>query len=125
MILRDHALDLGELVEGVDALQAEVVGGDVGDHGDVVAGQPDALEQDAAAGGLGDGELDLGVGQHPAGARRPGVVPRLDQLTVDVDAVGVGPADEPAAASGRCGRSSARSSSCRWCRSRRPPAPWA
>ena len=99
-------LDLGELVDGVDALQAEVVGGDVGDHRDVVAGQADALEQDAAAGGLGDRELDLRVREHPAGAARAGVVAGLDQLAVDVDAVGVGPADELARRCGRCGRSS-------------------
>ena len=68
---RDDGLDLGELVEGVDALQAEVVGGDVGDHRDVVAGQPDALEQDAAAGGLGDRELHLPGGPAP-GRRRSG-----------------------------------------------------
>ena len=36
---RDDGLHLGQLVEGVDAVQAEVVGGDVGDDGDVVAGQ--------------------------------------------------------------------------------------
>ena len=46
----------------------EVVGADVGDDRDVVAGQPDALEQDAAARGLGDRELDLRVREHPAGA---------------------------------------------------------
>ena len=55
---RDDRLDLGELVDGVDALEAEVVGGHVGHHRHVVAGDADALEQDAAAGGLGDGELD-------------------------------------------------------------------
>src|SRR5688500_19901760 len=32
----DCALDLGQLVEGVDPLQAQVIGGYVGDHGDVV-----------------------------------------------------------------------------------------
>ena len=36
----------------------------------------------------------------------PGVVARLDQLAVDVDAVGVRPADEPCRRCGRCGRSS-------------------
>ena len=72
VIRGDDRLHLGELVDGVDALQAQVVGGDVGDDRDVVAGQADALEQDAAAGGLGDGELDRVVGQHapgPAGSR--------------------------------------------------------
>ena len=59
VIRGDHALDLGELVDGVDPLEAEVVGGHVGHHGDVVADQADALEQDAAARGLGDREVDL------------------------------------------------------------------
>ena len=63
------------------------------------------------------------VVEHPAGAARPGVVAGLDQLAVDVDAVGVRPADDQAGARGRCGRSSARSWSCRWCRSPRPPGP--
>ena len=76
----DDALDLGELVDGVDALLAQMVRGDVGEHRDVVVGDPDALEQDAAAGRLGDRELDLRVGQHPAGPGRPGVVTGLDQL---------------------------------------------
>ena len=81
-------------------MQPEVVGGDVGEHRDVVVGQPDALEQDAAAGGLGDRELHLLVGQHPARARRAGVVAGLDQLAVDVDAVGARPADVQAVRAG-------------------------
>ncbi len=43
-----------------------MVGGHVGDHRDVVAGQPDALEQDAAARGLGDRELAPAGGPAPA-----------------------------------------------------------
>ena len=100
-----------------------MVGGDVGDHGDVVAGQPDPLEQDAAAGGLGHRELDVLVCQHPPRAARTGVVTRLDQLAVDVDAVGVRPAHQLAVGAARCGRSSGRSWSCRWCRSPRRPGP--
>ena len=42
------------------------------------------------------GELDTGVGEHPPRAGGPGVVPGLDQLAVDVDAVGVRPPDVPA-----------------------------
>ena len=56
-------------------------------------GQADALEQDAAAGGLGDRELHLLVRQHPPRARGAGVVAGLHQLAVDVDAVGARPAD--------------------------------
>ena len=43
---------------------------------------------------------DLRVREHPAGARRARVVPGLDQLAVDVDAVGVRPADQPAVGAG-------------------------
>ena len=78
--------------------------------------EPDALEQDAAAGRLGDRELHLLVGQHPAGAGRAGVVAGLDQLAVDVDAVGARPADVQPVACARCARPSARWWSCRWCR---------
>ena len=71
VIRGDDRLHLGELVDGVDALEAEVVGGHVGHHRDVVAGDADALEQDAAAGGLGDGELDA-LEARARGRRRTG-----------------------------------------------------
>ena len=61
---------------------------------------PIPLSRMPPAGGLGDRELDLLVGQHPPGAAGTGVVAGLDQHAVDVDAVGVGPADDPAARPG-------------------------
>ena len=47
--LHEHALDVGQLRERVDAVQAQVVGGHVGHHGHVVAVVAEALAQDAAA----------------------------------------------------------------------------
>ena len=64
-----HGLDVGELLDGVDAAQAEVVGLHVEDDGDVVALVAEALAQDAAAGDLEDGEVDARVLQHHP--RRP------------------------------------------------------
>ena len=64
-----------------------------------------------------------GCAEHPAGAARPGVVARLHHPAVDVDAVGVGPADQQPRRARDVRDHPARSWSCRWCRSRRRPAP--
>ena len=56
--LDDDALDVGQLAERVDAAEAQVVAGDVGDDGDVVAVVAQALAQDAAAGDLEHGRVD-------------------------------------------------------------------
>ena len=72
--LDDDGLDVGELLEGVDAAHAEVVGRDVRDDGDVVAVVAQALAQDAAAGHLHDGEVDARVLEHHPGRARPGGV---------------------------------------------------
>ena len=61
-------LDVGELLEGVDAAQPEVVGLHVEDDGDVVALVAETLAQDAAAGDLEDREVDPRVLQHHPGA---------------------------------------------------------
>ena len=114
--LGDHRLDLGQLVQGVDAAQAQVVGADVGHHRHVVVGHPDAAAQDAAAGGLGHRQLHPGQREHLTGPARSGVVAGLDQLPVQVDPVGARPADRPAGPLRDVARSSARWSSCRWCR---------
>jgi hypothetical protein len=75
--LDQHRLDVGELLDGVDAAQAEVVGLHVEHDGDVVALVAEALAQDAAAGDLEDREVDARVLQHHpraarARTRRPG-----------------------------------------------------
>ena len=72
--LDDDRLDVGELLDGVDAAQAEVVGLHVEDDGDVVALVAESLAQDAAAGDLEDGEVDARVLQHhPCRPRAGGV----------------------------------------------------
>ena len=52
---------LSQLLERVDALQPQVVAGDVEDHRDVVLPVPEALAQDPAARGLAHGEVDARV----------------------------------------------------------------
>ena len=90
--LGDDRFDLGELVQGVDPADAQVVGADVGHHRDVVVRDPDAAAQDPTAGRLGDRQLHARVAQHLTGTARPGEVTGLDQLTIDVHAVGTRPA---------------------------------
>ena len=89
-------LDLGQVVERVDAAQAEVVGGDVGDDGDVAAVEAEARAEDAAAGGLEHGVVDGRVLEHHLRAGRAAHVAGQDLGAVDVDAVGGGHADAPA-----------------------------
>ena len=91
--LDDHLLHLGQLLEGVDAAQAEVVAGHVEDHRDVVAVVAEALAQDSAARHLEDREVDERVLEHGGGGARPGGIGLPDQAAVDVDAVGGGQAD--------------------------------
>ena len=91
--LDDDGLDVGELLEGVDAAHAQVVGRDVRDHRDVVAVVAQPLAQDAAAGHLHDREVDAGVLQHHPRRARAGRVGLHDQPLVDDDAVGRGHAD--------------------------------
>ena len=86
---RDQALDLRELVDGVDALQVEVVGADVRHHGDVVVPHPDAPQQDAAARGLEHRHVGVGRQGH-RGAAEARVVTLLDPSRAAVHAVGRG-----------------------------------
>ncbi len=93
----DHqALDLGQFLDGVDAAEAEVVGGDV-EHGTNVAeAVAEAGAHDAAAGGLDDGHVDHGVAQDHRGGLRAGHVALHRDVAVDVDGVGGGLADDEA-----------------------------
>ena len=94
--LHQHALDVGQLRHRVDAVQAEVVGGHVGDHGHVVAVVAEALAQDAAARHLEHGRVHQRVLEHHLGRLRPAHVALLDQPPVDDDAVRGGHAHPPA-----------------------------
>ena len=85
----DHdALDLGELLERVDALQAEVVGLHVEHRADVDFRHAHAGAQQAAARRLEHRDVDLRIGEHHARRHRPGHVALHRALAVDVDAVG-------------------------------------
>ena len=94
--LHDHALDVGQLADRVDAAQTEVVAGHVGHDGDVVAVVAEALAQDPAARDLEDGGVDGRVLEDHQGRLRPRHVALLDQPAVDDDAVGRGHPDPPA-----------------------------
>ena len=83
----DHGLDVGELLDRVDATYAQVVGRHVGDHGDVVAVVAQPLAQDAAARHLHDGEVDPRVLQDHPGRLGPGGVGFHDKTFVDDDAI--------------------------------------
>ncbi len=88
-----HALDLRELLDRVDAAQAEMIGGHVQAGGNVAALEAQAAAQHAAARRFHDGRIDRGVSQDHLGRLRAGHVARHAELAVDVDAVGRGQPD--------------------------------
>ena len=71
VIRADRRLHLGQLGQGVDALQVEVVGRDVGQHARVVRLVADAAQDDPAAGGLEDGDVDVAARQDLVRAAGP------------------------------------------------------
>ena len=85
--LHDDALDVRQLADRVDPAEAQVVAGDVGHDGHVVAVVAEALAQDAAARDLEDGGVDGRVLEDHLGRLRPGHVALLDEPAVDDDAV--------------------------------------
>ncbi len=90
---RDGCLDLGELVDRVDAVEAEVVLGHVRDDRDVVVQHADPAEQDAAARRLEHRDVGL-LRERPRGAPEPRVVALLhEHAVVAVHAVGRGVRD--------------------------------
>jgi len=66
---RQQAFDMGQLVQGLDAVEPQVIAADIQDHVDVAALEREAALEDAAARGLQHRHLHRRVGQHPA--RRP------------------------------------------------------
>ncbi len=89
----DRGLDLRELVDRVDAVQAEVIGRDVRDDRDVVVAGADAAEQDAPPGGLEDRDVDARLRERHLRAAEPGVVAGFHQHVVVEDAIGRGVRD--------------------------------
>ena len=88
---RDDGLDLGELVQGVDPLEAEMVGRDVGDDADVVRGDAHALEQHPAPGRLEHPHLEARRREDRTGSCRAGEVALLDRLSHHHDTGGRAP----------------------------------
>src|SRR6185312_5169417 len=89
-LLPHQRLDVGQLVKVVDAVHAEVVGGDVGDHGDVGPVVAQATAQDAAPRGFQHGHLDRLVVEYQFRRLRPGCVAEVDGPASHPDPVGGG-----------------------------------
>ena len=115
--LDDELLHVGEVLERVDAAEAEMVGGDVEHGADVAEAVPEAGTHDAAAGGLEHGDVDGRVAQHHRGGFRAGHVALHRDVAVDVDGVRRRSGRRRGRPSSGRGRACARSWSCRWCRS--------
>jgi hypothetical protein len=81
--IRHDELDLGECVEIVNAVFAEVIGAHVGDHGDTRLADGQTAAEDPAACGLEHRRLYASVAQHRASADRPRVIPGGDQRAVE------------------------------------------
>ena len=92
----DGRLHLRQLVQGVDPLQAKMVGRDVGHHRHVVGRIADAAQQDPAACRLEHGQLQARLRQDATGTAEAGPIARLHELVADVDAVRVGHPHPPA-----------------------------
>ena len=86
--LGHHGLDLGELVQVADVLQAEVVGLHVEHHADVGGLVAEARAQDAASGRLEHGAVHQRVAQHDLRRVRAAHVALGDEVAAHVDAVG-------------------------------------
>ena len=85
--LGDDELGVGDAVRVLDAVLAQMVGGDVGDDGGIGAGHGQAAAQDAAAGELQHRDLDPGVAQDEARAAGAGIVAPVQDLVADPDPV--------------------------------------
>jgi len=115
-LLGDQGLDADQLLDRVDPVGADMVARDVGDHGDIgpVVAQP--APHEPAAGSLQYGCLHGGVAQQHVRGPRAGGVGDVDQIVIDVHALGRGHAG-PAVPAGAAGaRSAGPYSSCRWYR---------
>ena len=92
--LGDDELGVGDAVDVVDAVLAQMIGRDVGDDGGVGAGHRQPAAQDAAAGELQHRDLDPGVAQGEARAAGAGIVAPVQDLVADPDPVaGAEPGD--------------------------------
>ena len=86
---RDRRLHLRQLIDGVDAVQAEVIGRYVRHDRDVVVQDPDAAEQDAPPRRF--EHCDVGAGaEREAGTAEPRVIPPPHASVARVHAIGAG-----------------------------------
>ena len=89
-ILHDHPLEDGQVFQGGDVVQAQMVArADVGHHRHLAAVEGQAFAQQAAARRFEHGGVDVGVHQHIAGASRAAAVAAVDGAPFDIDAVGI------------------------------------
>jgi hypothetical protein len=113
--LHHHALDLGQVLQRVDALETEVIGGDVQAAGHVGAVVAKAAAQDTAARRLHHRRVHGGIAQHDLRRRGTGHVARDAQPpSMYTPSVLVCPTVKPAIF--RMWPACARWWSCRWCR---------
>ena len=84
-------LDHGQLFNGIDAVAAEMVSGDIGHHRHIDPSHAHPPEQQPSPGGFQYRKADAGLGQHPPGTARSAEVTGLEEFTVTEHAVGAGP----------------------------------
>jgi hypothetical protein len=89
----NNLFDPGEALRGLDAFDAEVVGGDVEDNADLCFVEGETGAEDAATGGFEDGDLDERVLEDRLGAAGAGAIALDAADAAEVDAVGSGHAD--------------------------------
>ena len=86
--LRHDGLDPRQIVERIDAAEPKVIGGDIGDDGNIAAVEAEAGTENAATRRLQHGVIDRRVLEDHLRAGRPAHVAGQDLRAVDVDAVG-------------------------------------
>jgi hypothetical protein len=116
--LDDDALDGGHVLQRIDPLEAEVVGGDVQHRADIATLVPHATPQQPTARGFQHGGVNGWIAQHHLGRSRPGQIALHAEITIDIDPVGRRHPDSHAAHLEDRGYATpfAPSWSCRWCR---------
>ena len=87
---RHGALHVGQVLQGVDVLQAQVIGGHVGDDGHVAMLEAETAAHQAAARRFQHGHVHHGLLQHELRAGRTGAIALHQQAVLDVHAVAAG-----------------------------------
>ena len=90
-VLHDHALEHGQVFDGGDVVQPQMVAAaDVGDDGDFAAVKAQPFAQHAAPGDFKHRRVHVWVHQHVAGAFRAAAIAAVGLAAIDIHAVGVG-----------------------------------